>query len=79
MPSFFATAIGVVYLRFAPRLKNNDGEDSPRGSNDDLEDLRKPLNPSNRASAADPGVGEQSLRPQRTPSIGNKPRASIIA
>lgn len=74
VPSFFATAVGVVYLRFAPR---NQGVSEPE-ANDDLEALREPLNPA--------GVGEglaetsERSRPRTSRSNSVTPqKASIIA
>ncbi|KAL1522323.1 hypothetical protein AB1Y20_017315 [Prymnesium parvum] len=47
LPSFFATAVGVVYLRFAPRLQVSQMETEP-SSPDEMESLREPLNPNGR-------------------------------
>jgi len=50
VPSFFATACGVVYLRFAPRLQPPSAEPPSSPAATDLEELRQPLNPSSQSS-----------------------------
>lgn len=57
--SFFATAVGVVYLRFAPRLAPSF-PDLDQSGHDDLEELRVPLNPNTESPA--------SGRPDEAPS-----------
>ena len=82
VPGLFTTGIGVVYLRFAPRLSHPGDEEEAEHQEEDEEapnsELRRPLNPQLAIGVGSSSPLEPSIARDRSSSGPDKVRREAV-